>query len=57
MNSGKFLMQGKGLKIKDTPVTLPAYNYDVVTNLTDAENPEREEFTMDLRIVKGYCAG
>lgn len=43
---------GKGLKIKDTPVTLPAYNYDVVTNLTDAENPEREEFTMDLRIVK-----
>lgn len=43
---------GKGLKIKDTPVTLPAFNYDVIGNLTDAENPQREDFTMDLRIVK-----
>ena len=43
---------GKGLQIKDTPVTLPAYNYDVIDNLTDAENPKREDFTMDLRIVK-----
>ena len=43
---------GKGLQIKNTPVTLPAYNYDVIANLTDAENPKREDFTMDLRIVK-----
>ena len=43
---------GKGLKIKDTPVTLPAFNYDVIGNLTDADNPKREDFTMDLRIVK-----
>lgn len=43
---------GKGLQIKNTPVTLPAFNYDVIGNLTDAENPQREDFTMDLRIIK-----
>lgn len=47
---------GKGLPIKATPVTLPAYNFDVVKNLTDAKVPEREEFTMDLRITKVVVA-
>src|SRR5699024_9392510 len=26
----------------------------IITELTDAESPERENFTMDLRIVKAY---
>lgn len=49
---------GKGLPIKETPVTLPTSNYDVVKNLTDADatgsktNSGREEFTMDLKITK-----
>ncbi len=44
--------EGKGLPIKNTPVTLPIYNYDVVKELTDATDSSREEFTMDLRIIK-----
>lgn len=44
--------EGKGLPIKNTPVTLPIYNYDVVKELTDAKDSSREEFTMDLRIIK-----
>lgn len=49
---------GKGLPIKDTPVSLPAVDFDVVANLTDADAPgsktnsSREEFTMDLKITK-----
>jgi len=43
---------GKGLPIKNTPVQLPAFNYDVITNLTDAVVPEREKFTFNLKIVK-----
>jgi hypothetical protein len=49
---------GKGLPIKDTPVELPAIDFDVVANLTDADAPgsktnsSREEFTMDLKITK-----
>lgn len=49
---------GKGLPIKDTPVNLPAIDFDVVANLTDADAPgsktnsSREEFTMDLKITK-----
>ena len=44
--------EGKGLPIKDTPVSLPAYKFDVVGSLTDAVNPQRENFTMDLHIIK-----
>jgi hypothetical protein len=43
---------GKGLPIKNTPVELPIANYDVIKELTDAEKPEREDFTMDLKIIK-----
>ena len=43
---------GKGLPIKNTPVSLPAVDFDVVDQLTDAVKPEREDFTMDLKIVK-----
>ena len=49
--------EGKGFPIKDTPVALPAYNFDVVSELTDAPVPEREEFTMDLKIVKATIDG
>lgn len=44
--------EGKGYPIKDTPVSVPVYNLDVVGTLTDAPKPEREDFTMDLKIVK-----
>jgi hypothetical protein len=44
--------EGKGYPIKDTPVSVPVYNLDVVGTLTDAPEPEREDFTMDLKIVK-----
>lgn len=42
---------GKGLPIKDTPVKLPAFNYEIVKNLTDG-NPETDTFTMNLQIPK-----
>lgn len=48
---------GKGLPIKNIPVTLPAYNFDVVKELTDAPIPEREDFTMDLKIIKVVVEG
>ena len=44
---------GKGLPIKNTKVTLPAYNFDVITNCTDGD-PKKDDFTMDLRIEKVY---
>ena len=44
---------GKGLPIKDTPVSLPAYNYDIITNLTTGD-VNKDEFTMDLRIEKVF---
>ena len=43
---------GKGLPIKSTPVSLPVFNYDVIGELTDAVVPEREKFTINLKIVK-----
>jgi hypothetical protein len=43
-------LAGKGLPIKDTVVTLPQFDYDIVANLTDAVNPEKEIFTFDLQI-------
>lgn len=45
---------GKGLPISDTPVVLPAVNYDVVTNLTTItdNNDGTEHYTMDLSIPK-----
>lgn len=44
---------GKGLPIKNTAVTLPQYNYDIITNLVDGvTTPAREDFTIDLRIEK-----
>lgn len=43
---------GKGLPIKDTPVTLPVFNYSVAEHLTDATDPTQEKITFDLKIVK-----
>lgn len=43
---------GKGLPIKATPVTLPAFEYDVIGGLTDSANPAREDFTMNLQVIK-----
>lgn len=42
---------GKGLKIKETPVNLPLFNYDIVDNLSDG-NPSRDKITYDLQIIK-----
>ena len=44
---------GKGLPIKAVKVTLPAYNFDVITNCTDG-NVDKDDFTMDLKIEKVY---
>ena len=44
---------GKGLPIKDTKVTLPAYNFNVIQECTDGD-PNKDEFTMDLRIEKVF---
>jgi len=46
----KIYAAGKGLPIKDTPVEIPVYEYDIVSNLTDAEDPTLEVFTFDLQI-------
>ena len=43
-------LAGKGLQIKDTVVSLPQFDYDVVANLTDAVDPSKEIFTFDLQI-------
>ena len=43
---------GKGLEIKDTPVSLPAIDFDIVTNLTDGGDVDKDRYTMDLRIEK-----
>ena len=46
---------GKGLPIKNTPVSIAqgaCFNYNIAENLSDAENPEREKITIDLKIVK-----
>lgn len=44
---------GKGFPIKETPVPVADIsNYDIIANLTDAAIPERESFTMDLKIAK-----
>ena len=44
---------GKGLPIKNTKVTLPQMEYDIITNLTDGVK-DRDQFTMDLHIDKVY---
>jgi hypothetical protein len=43
---------GKGLPIKNTPVDLPAYDFDVIGKLTDGGVKAKDDFTFDLRIEK-----
>lgn len=43
---------GKGLPIKEDPVDLPLFDYDIIAELTDAVVPEREKFTFNLKIKK-----
>ena len=45
---------GKGLPIKEELVEFPIYNFHVPSELTDAEDPTREDFTMDLKIKSVY---
>lgn len=47
---------GKGLPINDTKVTLPAFNFDVISNCVDGGDVTKDDFTMDLRIEKVYVA-
>ena len=44
---------GKGLPIKDTKVSLPAYDFDVIGECTDGDKL-KDDFTIDLRIEKVY---
>ncbi len=50
-------LTGKGLPIKDTVVNLPVFDYDVVSNLTDATEPDKEIFTFDLQIPEIIVGG
>lgn len=44
---------GKGLKIKNTPVTLPVFGYNIIENLVDGVSiPEREKISMNTKIIK-----
>lgn len=44
---------GKGLKIKEDPVNLPLFGYDIVKNLVDGVAvPEREKISINTKIVK-----
>lgn len=44
---------GMGLKIKDTPVALPAMEFDVIKELTDGDH-DKDDFTFDLKIEKVF---
>ena len=43
---------GKGLPIKNDPVTLPMFQKDIITDLTDGGNPARDRITNNLKITK-----
>ena len=43
--------EGKGLPIKNTDVTLPQFNYNIVENLSDGD-AKKDNITFDLRIVE-----
>jgi hypothetical protein len=44
---------GKGLPIKNTPVAIADLkNFDIITNLTDGGNIDRDNITFNLQIVK-----
>lgn len=43
--------EGKGLPIKNTDVTLPQFNYNIVENLSDGD-VKKDNITFDLRIVE-----
>lgn len=48
---------GKGLKLNDTPVTLPTFNYNIIENLVDGVSiPERERISFNTKIVKAILA-
>lgn len=47
---------GKGLPIKNTPVELPVFNYNVIEKLTDAVVPGRETISFNTKIVAGFLA-
>jgi hypothetical protein len=47
---------GKGLPIKNDVVNLPAFNYNIVENLTDG-NPNTDTITMNLQITKVIAEG
>lgn len=43
---------GKGLPIQNTPVAVPMFQKDIITELTDGGNPARDRITSNLKIVK-----
>jgi hypothetical protein len=52
----KIYKAGKGLPIAATPVALPMFNYDLITNRTTGGNPLRDKITTNLKIVKAITA-
>lgn len=47
--------EGKGLPIKNTDVTLPQFNYNIVENLSDGD-VKKDNITFDLRIVEATAS-
>lgn len=48
---------GKGHKLADTPVAVPAFNFNIIENLVDdVAIPERERISFNTKIVKAILA-
>ena len=47
--------EGNGLPIKNTDVTLPQFNYNIVENLSDGD-VKKDNITFDLRIVEATAS-
>ena len=45
-------LAGKGIPFNDTQVSLPAFEYDVITNCTTGGDVNVDDFTMDIHISK-----
>ena len=52
----EMMSYGKGTKLKETAVSLPAVNYDLVKHLTDSPVSNSERVTFDLTIDKVQVA-
>lgn len=53
----KIFDAGKGLKIKNDPVALPIFNYEIIANLVDGVAiPDREKISFNTKIIAAVLA-